>query len=86
MEEMQEKNLVGSQIVNSAWQAHRHIEGEEEVQLDSSQEQGFPLEEDENDYEKFMADEEAKRRQFQEQLNLEEEGLEFKIGEADVEH
>lgn len=33
-----------------------------------------------------MADEEAKRRQFQEQLNLEEEGLEFKIGEADVEH
>jgi hypothetical protein len=75
MEEMEERSLMGSQVVNSAWEAHRNIEGEEEVELSSKEEQGFPLEEDENEYEKFMVEEEAKRRQFQEQLNLEEEGI-----------
>ncbi len=30
---MEEQNLMGSQIVNSAWEAHKNIEGEEEVDL-----------------------------------------------------
>lgn len=85
MEEMEEKNLMGSQVVNSAWEAHRNIEGEDSVHLHSKDEQEFPLEE-EDEYERFLAEEEAKRVQFKHQLNLEEEGIEFKIGEAEVEH
>lgn len=54
---MEEKNLMGSQIVNSAWEAHKHIEGEEEVHFESKDEQEFALEEDEDEYDKFMADE-----------------------------
>jgi hypothetical protein len=38
----------------------------------------------EDEYERFMAEDEAKRLQFKEQLNLEEEDIEFKIGEAEV--
>jgi hypothetical protein len=38
----------------------------------------FPLEGDENDYERFIAEEEHKKRQFQQQLQS--EGVEFKVG------
>lgn len=51
MAEMEEKNLMNSQIYNSVWQAHKHIEGEEEVIYGSSsaskEELGLEGEEDE---------------------------------------
>ena len=83
--QMEEKGLMTSQIYNSAWQAQNRLEGEEPViNTDSNvEEEELPLEED--DYEKFLQEEEAKRRRFQEQMGLQgEEQIDFKASQVFV--
>lgn len=86
MSEMEEKQLMHSQIYNSAWEAQNKLEGEEPVSNSNSNagEQELPLEE-EDDYQKFLLEEEAKRKRFQEQMGLQgEEQLDFKPSEVVV--
>ena len=48
------------------------------------QEEDLPLEED--DYERFLQEEEMKRKQFQEQMGIEgDEAIDFKPSEVEVE-
>lgn len=62
------------------------MEGEEPLsQTDSNvpAEEELPLQED--DYEKFLQEEEMKRRKFQEQMGLDgEDAIDFKMSEAEV--
>ena len=77
---------MNSQIYNSAWEAQNRLEGEEPLsQTDSNApaEEELPLQED--DYEKFLQEEEMKRRMFQEQMGLDgDDGIDFKMSEAEV--
>ena len=83
---------MNSQIYNSVWEAQNRIQGEEpvgqvesNVQEEEEEDEGLPLEED--DYQKFLMDEESKRRKFQEQMGLEGEGeLDFKTSELELQH
>ena len=70
MSEMEEKGLMNSQIYNSAWEAQNRMEGEQPLsQTDSNAPaEELPLQED--DYEKFLQEEEMKRIKFQEQMGL----------------
>lgn len=73
MGEMEEKGLMTSQIYNSAWQAQNRLEGEAPVVRHDSnaKEEDLPLEQD--DYQRFLQEEELKRKKFQEQMGLEVE-------------
>lgn len=83
MNEFEEKGLMTSQIYNSAWEAQNRLEGEEPVAEAESNLQGEDLPLEEDDYERFLQEEEMKRRKFQEQMGLEdEEDIGFKPSEV----
>jgi len=56
-----------SQVYNSAWEAQNKLEGEEPISRSNSNlhQEELPLEE-EDDYDQFLQEEEAKRKRFQE--------------------